>query len=223
MASDPTANLTGGDLTRHRILVAASRMFAERGYHGTSTTQIAEAVGIRQPSLFFHFPSKQAIAAELLELDLRPAMIRLVRALELDGSPAARLLAYVQCEMTALSSASYDMRGPYSEAVLEEPGLEPWRELRAKYHKLMRRLIRQGQAGGELRDVDPVVTQELLTAIFIQTIWSSADDRGDRNAKRVATQAEIVLRGLLADGIDIESVIEEAGAVARRIEQSVDS
>ena len=52
--------------TRERILTEASRLFAERGYDGTSTRQIADAVGIRQPSLFHHFASKQAIMEELL-------------------------------------------------------------------------------------------------------------------------------------------------------------
>ena len=45
--------------------VEASHLFAVRGYFGTSTRDIADAVGLRQPSLFFHFPSKQAIVEQL--------------------------------------------------------------------------------------------------------------------------------------------------------------
>jgi AcrR family transcriptional regulator len=47
--------------TRERILREASRLFATRGYYGSSTRDIAAAVGIQQPSLFHHFPHKQAI------------------------------------------------------------------------------------------------------------------------------------------------------------------
>ena len=54
--------------TRDRILTEASRLFGERGYDGTSTRQIADAVGIKQPSLFHHFASKQAIMEALLDL-----------------------------------------------------------------------------------------------------------------------------------------------------------
>ena len=56
--------------TRERILREASHLFAVRGYYGSSTRDIAAAVGIRQPSLFHHFETKQAIFEELLKYSL---------------------------------------------------------------------------------------------------------------------------------------------------------
>ncbi|MFC3076920.1 TetR/AcrR family transcriptional regulator [Phenylobacterium terrae] len=50
---------------REEILAASLRLFGERGVHGVSTRQIAEAVGISQPTLYAYFPSKDHIAAEL--------------------------------------------------------------------------------------------------------------------------------------------------------------
>ncbi len=55
--------------TRERILRESSLLIAERGYHATTTRQIAERVGIQQPSLFHHFASKAAIVSELLAWD----------------------------------------------------------------------------------------------------------------------------------------------------------
>lgn len=52
---------------RQRILTAATRLFADRGYEGTSVQAISEAVGIRKPSLLYHFPSKAALRDAVLE------------------------------------------------------------------------------------------------------------------------------------------------------------
>ena len=42
------------------IIDAAARVFAERGYHGTSTQAIADVLGMRQASLYYYFTSKEA-------------------------------------------------------------------------------------------------------------------------------------------------------------------
>ena len=51
---------------KERILGVASRMFARRGFSGTSVQAIAEDVGIRKPSLLYHYPSKAALREAVL-------------------------------------------------------------------------------------------------------------------------------------------------------------
>ncbi len=53
--------------TKDRILDAALTLFAENGYNGTSVEQIAKAVGIKAPSLYKHYKSKESILNALID------------------------------------------------------------------------------------------------------------------------------------------------------------
>jgi TetR/AcrR family transcriptional regulator len=52
---------------RTRILNEATRLFAAQGVDGTALQEIADAVGVRKPSLLYHFPSKEALHRSVLE------------------------------------------------------------------------------------------------------------------------------------------------------------
>lgn len=53
--------------TKQRILDKALELFATQGYDSVSVGEIAKAVGIKAPSLYNHFPSKQAIFDAIME------------------------------------------------------------------------------------------------------------------------------------------------------------
>lgn len=56
------------------ILQAAAELFVTHGFAATSTREIAEKVGIRQASLYYHFAGKDEILAELLQRSVRPTV-----------------------------------------------------------------------------------------------------------------------------------------------------
>lgn len=53
--------------TKQKILAKALELFSIKGYDAVSVGEIAKAVGIKAPSLYNHFPSKQAIFEEIVE------------------------------------------------------------------------------------------------------------------------------------------------------------
>lgn len=52
---------------RERVLDAAERMVQERGLSAVSFQHLADAVGLSKPSVFHHFPNKEALARALVE------------------------------------------------------------------------------------------------------------------------------------------------------------
>jgi len=56
--------------TREKIIRAAKQIFIEKGIINTATSQIAEAAGIAHGTLFLHFPNKDSLVIELLDVEL---------------------------------------------------------------------------------------------------------------------------------------------------------
>lgn len=72
-ASKPVARQPRGDATRLAILSAAEQIFADVGYAAARLEDVAQAVGIRRPSIVYYFPGKQQLYDEV-EVDIFTAM-----------------------------------------------------------------------------------------------------------------------------------------------------
>src|SRR4051794_1260912 len=81
---------------REQILDAAAALFAERGFAATTTRLIAERVGIRQASLYYHFAGKDELLIELLTTSVRPSLdaVRRIEGL-VPGSASAAAALYL--------------------------------------------------------------------------------------------------------------------------------
>lgn len=87
---------TKGERTAERILDAAECLFGEQGYDGTSLRDVADAVGLRIPSLYNHFASKDDLYAAVLDRTVVPVLEILDYAI--DTAPSGRLDAAVLVE-----------------------------------------------------------------------------------------------------------------------------
>ena len=95
---------------REEILDITAGLFVDRGFAATSTRDIAEAVGIRQASIYYHFPSgKEEILGELLQRSIRPTLDRIekieILGAETGAPPEVLLHLLVVLDVRTLANA----------------------------------------------------------------------------------------------------------------------
>ena len=150
-SSKSAAAAPRGSDVRGQILAAATRLFAAHGFEGTSLQDVAEDVGIRKPSLLYHFASKD---------ELRHAVLRELLAHWKETLPRVLLAATagdaqfdgVMRELVAFFAADADRARLIIREALDRPA-----ELRAELAEHvqpvaanMAEYVRKGQKRGEL-------------------------------------------------------------------------
>jgi len=206
--ANPTTN--GEDVpTRERILREASRLFAKKGFHGTSTREIAEAVEIRQPSLFHHFPTKRDIMAELIDIDHSEVAAVAEREAAGEGSAALRLYRYLVWDISFICRCAYDLTSV--EGVIDDPLFADKMERRDALKRARRSIIDQAIAAGEFLEVDADLAEKAIIWVLQGDIVDTAGQElpdADEIADQLAT---FILRALLTDQDQLEEIRAAAG------------
>lgn len=137
------------ELTRQRLIRAALELFTSRGYHDTTTAQIAKKAGVAEGTIYRHFTSKQQLVNELYR-----AAQRWVTKLVQDAPKGADARA----QLAAVAHAFVDgaARDP---SVLKLGLLEPLgmvlddesRKAERDLHAAIERLVAEGKAQGTVR------------------------------------------------------------------------
>ncbi|MFW5396140.1 MAG: TetR family transcriptional regulator [Candidatus Accumulibacter regalis] len=87
---------------RAELLRAAARLFVEKGFDATTTRDIADAVGMRSGSPFYHFRSKQELLKTAMVEGLDAGYTRLLAAIDGVGEPEQRLRILVRTHLGTL-------------------------------------------------------------------------------------------------------------------------
>lgn len=108
----------GGNETRLRILAVALDLFAEIGFSATSVRTIAEACGISDAALYYHFPSKRAILTALWDKGPQQPTSVLSPSTPMDE---ARLMALVESALDGAAAQDRVLRIMTQQAIEGDP------------------------------------------------------------------------------------------------------
>lgn len=179
------------------IIEAAAQIFAERGYHGATTQDIADILHIRQASLYYYVPSKEA-ALELVCIQGVAGFFETAQAIASGpGKARERLAGLIRAHMVPILD-----RGNFVRVFLTQRQFLPNHSRRrvGKWsrglEKIFETVIRDGMRKGEFRgDLDPRLTT--LAILGLANGVSSWYGKEDASMERIGNEfVSLVLDGL---------------------------
>jgi AcrR family transcriptional regulator len=148
---------------RSELTREAARLFAEKGYHGTSIGDLAKALGVQKGSLYAHIASKQDLLYETMRdgadafhaaLDAIPDDLPATEKIRLAFRAHLRVVAEQLDVATVFVQEWRYLEGERREEILDE---------RRRYEERIRALLREGRELGNLRtDLDDATAALLL-------------------------------------------------------------
>jgi AcrR family transcriptional regulator len=201
--------------SRDKILDAAERLFAQRGYAGVGLSEIAEVAGLGKSSLFHHFETKARLYAAVAARILRRIEEHLVRSLAKGGDPVIRLERWLD-ELIDLLAANPTYARVLLRSLFEDdelPGdlpeeLEAQRVLHDVFGSVGA-LLREGMSTGVFRathvqhllmtlvgiTVFPFASGEFGAEVLGRDIFDAAEVRRRKREVRALVRFGLVARG----------------------------
>ncbi|HJU52465.1 MAG TPA: TetR/AcrR family transcriptional regulator [Acidimicrobiia bacterium] len=154
--------------TRQDVVAAAGRLFASRGYHGTSMRDLAREVGLLGSSLYSHIDSKADLLVEVVEQGGALFQASADRVEREGGTGADQLAALVEGHVDVVLDHIDEARTFLYEAdALDETHRQRVLAARDLYESAFRRVLVAGVQDGSFRaDLDPAITAIMILSIL---------------------------------------------------------
>jgi AcrR family transcriptional regulator len=192
---------TGGEGPRRRILEVALQLFASRGFHASSTRDLARALELQPSALYAHFASKEHVLADLVRIGHEVHLEKIRSALLGAGNdPADQMSALVRAH--ARMHATF----PHLTIVINEEMFclpaelaAPGVALRGQSTALILEVIERGVELGRFSAPHPMTAAAAIGAIGLRIpYWFESGP--DLDVERLADlQADLALRMLGVD------------------------
>ena len=184
------------EATRQKIIDAAVDLFEEVGYGGTSLGDILGRARITKGAFYYHFDSKEAVAASIIEqaeTQKRDAILRLT------SSATSALESIIQLTFVVADTIQQDKVARVANLLVQALGqISPagaltYTQFQSLYVSVVEHAIVEGDLLDDL-DADDVM-QTILGAVLGTQLLSGAT--GDDLTARLAQVWKIILRGIV--------------------------
>jgi len=190
--------------TQGRILKAAEKLFAKRGYGGTTTRDLAQAAGVAEGTLFRHFENKKAILIEVATQGWTEILTDLLTELSEMGSYKA-VAQVMRKRMLSLNANTDTLRVCFIEAQFH-PELRDriQADVIDKMTDVTEAFFQTAMDRGEYRKMNPRMVARIFLGMFTVSGFSQStisDEASSPNEMKemAETLADIFLNGVLSD------------------------
>ena len=184
--------------TRSDVVDAAGRLFAERGYHGTSMRDLGKELGLLGSSLYSHVDSKQDLLVAVVEEGARLFEASAEQALEAPGTARDRLAALIAGHVIVVLDNVDVARTFLNEArMLDAEHRDRIVQARDHYEGVFRSVLADGAYDGSFRpDIDPK-----MASIYILSVLNALERWYDSTGPLNLDELTNELNTFLVDGI----------------------
>jgi AcrR family transcriptional regulator len=158
MRTDSDDKGSGAENSRYRhqrlaAIKAAAAVFAEKGFHGASTRDIAERMGIKQGSLYYYFSSKEEALGEVCLFGIEDYVRRMERIAKSDQPFEAKLMATLTSHLSSYREKNEALKVYNDERLyLPEEKRKHLKQLGSGYRQLLEGIFEEGIRQGVIRD-----------------------------------------------------------------------
>lgn len=198
---------------RRQLIDAARRVFAERGFRGATTRQIAAAAGVTEALIFQHFPDKDSLYAAILdEGTVEPCGDAWLDELEAGhaGADDEAVIRMLYEGVIALHERDPDLlRLMVFSALEEHPLSRHVHDGATRLYRFLERFITEGQRAGRFKPGSPAFLARAALALpvyyilqrhLFKTPWPPVDA-----AEVIESGVRFTLAGLRGEGMEVSS------------------
>ncbi len=184
-------------LKKERILAAATRLFRHHGYSGCSMDEIAAAIGVSKPYIYYQFRDKQAILAEISSHGAKLTLSAIDEALKRD-EPAAAAMHWFCRRLTGIVIDHSEYLAVYLRETsnLNEANYKKIMRLRALSDARVGQLVERGVKSSEFAVEDPMIAVKAVTAMISYSFQFYRADGPSARERFIAIMSDIAMRTL---------------------------